>query len=100
MLGAFLPRPAEGEVGVERVPWYHRNADYDEIGFFHGGDFLGFPLPAGRITHSPQGLHHGAPEIARVHARDSHEAIDEVKWQIVFVDTRRPLRPNPDVFTP
>ena len=33
----FLPRPAESVPGTERTPWYHRNVDYDEIAFFHGG---------------------------------------------------------------
>lgn len=93
MICHFLPRPAEGRVGAERVPCYHRNADYDEIALFHGGTFLGFDLPKGLITHAPQGIHHGAPEALREHARRTHAAIDRVDWQIIAVDTRQPLRP-------
>ncbi|HXO52753.1 MAG TPA: homogentisate 1,2-dioxygenase, partial [Mycobacterium sp.] len=37
----FLPKPAEGVAGTERTPWYHRNVDYDEIAFFHGGSLYG-----------------------------------------------------------
>ena len=94
MVCHFLPRPAEGRAGAERVPCYHRNADYDEIALFHGGTFLGFELPKGLITHAPQGLHHGAPEGLREHARRTHAEIDRLDWQIIAVDTRRPLQPS------
>src|ERR1700722_14469618 len=65
----FLPKPAEGVPGTERTPWYHRNVDYDEIAFFHGGSPYGIPMPPGLISHAPQGVHHGAPEKARERAR-------------------------------
>jgi len=91
----FLPRRLENVRGVERLPYFHRNADYDEIAFFHGGSVLGQPLPAGLITHSPQGLHHGAPETAREHARSTFEEYDRIDWEIIAVDTARPLRLDP-----
>ncbi len=90
----FLPRPAEGRAGVERVPYYHRNADYDELILYHGGTFLGQELPTGLIAHSPQGIHHGAPEELRELARATHDEIDRVDWQMISIDTRRPLRPT------
>lgn len=90
----FLPRPAETKPGAERVPYYHRNADYDELILYHGGTFLGHDLPTGLIAHSPQGIHHGAPEELREHARSTHDEIDRVDWQMISVDTRRPLRPS------
>jgi homogentisate 1,2-dioxygenase len=90
----FLPRPAETKPGAERVPYYHRNADYDEVILYHGGTFLGHALPVGLITHSPQGIHHGAPEELREHARRTHAEIDRVDWQMISIDTRRPLRPT------
>ncbi len=55
----FLPKPAEGVPGTERTPWYHRNVDYDEIAFFHGGSLYGIPMPPGLISHAPQGVHLG-----------------------------------------
>jgi homogentisate 1,2-dioxygenase len=91
----FLPRPLERTPGVERLPYYHRNADYDEIAFFHGGSVLGAPLPRGLVTHSPQGLHHGVPEAAREHARATFDQFDSIDWQIIAVDTVRPLRLDP-----
>jgi len=87
----FLPRPLEGEPGVERIPWYHRNADYDELVFIHGGDFLGHPLPKGRCTLSPQGLHHGIPEAVRERSRATAKPGDRIGWELVSVDTERPL---------
>src|SRR3978361_733927 len=33
----FLPKPAEGVPRTERTPWHHRDVDYADIAFFHGG---------------------------------------------------------------
>jgi homogentisate 1,2-dioxygenase len=93
----FLPKPAEGAPGTERTPWYHRNVDYDEIAFFHGGSLFGIPMPPGLISHAPQGVHHGAPEKARERARRLHDGESRVHWQVIAVDTRRRLVPSPEV---
>ncbi|MGI5158987.1 homogentisate 1,2-dioxygenase [Microbispora sp. CA-102843] len=90
----FLPRPAEGVPGTERYPWYHRNVDYDEIAFFHGGNVFGIDMPPGLISHAPQGVHHGAPEKARERARRKFDQYDRVEWKIIAVDTRRRLVPS------
>jgi homogentisate 1,2-dioxygenase len=90
-----LPRPAEMRRGAERMPWYHRNADFDEVAFYHGGSFLGFPLPEGLITHNPQGIHHGVPEAAREMARKTHDQFQRLEWEIIAIDTVRPLRVAP-----
>jgi homogentisate 1,2-dioxygenase len=93
----FLPRPAESVPGVERLPYYHRNADYDEVTFIHGGSLFGQPLPPGVVSHYPQGLHHGPPESAREQARRTFAEFDRVEWQIISVDCSRPLRLDPSV---
>ncbi|KAA1251161.1 homogentisate 1,2-dioxygenase [Mycobacterium simiae] len=93
----FLPKPAEGVAGTERSPWYHRNVDYDEVAFFHGGSLYGVPMPAGMISHAPQGVHHGLPERARQHARRSFDEYSTVDWQVVAIDTRRRLTPSAEV---
>lgn len=90
----FLPRPAEGKVGAERVPWYHRNADNEEVLFFHGGSFLGAPMPLGLLDHAPQGLHHGAPEFAREMARKTHDKFNRIEWQIIAIEAQKPLTPS------
>ena len=93
----FLPKPAEGVAGTERTPWYHRNVDYDEIAFFHGGSLYGIPMPPGLISHAPQGVHHGAPEKARERARRKFDEHSRVDWQVIAVDTRRRLTPSAEV---
>jgi homogentisate 1,2-dioxygenase len=93
----FLPKPAEGVAGTERTPWYHRNVDYDEVAFFHGGSLYGIPMPPGLISHAPQGVHHGAPEKARERARRKFDDYSSVDWKVIAVDTRRRLVPSPEV---
>ena len=92
----FLPKPAEGVPGTERTPWYHRNVDYDEIAFFHGGTLYGIPMPPGLISHAPQGVHHGAPEKARERARRKFDDYSTVDWKVIAIDTRRRLTPSPE----
>lgn len=93
----FLPKPAEGVAGTERTPWYHRNVDYDEIAFFHGGSLYGIPMPPGLISHAPQGVHHGAPEKARERARRKFDEYSRVDWQVIAVDTRARLTPSAEI---
>ena len=93
----FLPKPAEGVPGTERTPWYHRNVDYDEIAFFHGGSLYGIAMPPGLISHAPQGVHHGAPEKARERARRKFDDHSRVDWQVIAIDTRSRLVPSAEV---
>lgn len=93
----FLPRPLESEAGVERMPWYHRNADYDEVIFTHGGSFMGHPLPRGRATLSPAGLHHGLPEAIRELSRATAKPGDRIEWELVSFDVERPLHVSDEV---
>lgn len=90
----FLPKPAEGVPGTERTPWYHRNVDFDEIAFFHGGSLYGQPMPPGLISHAPQGVHHGAPERARERARRKFDEYDTIEWKVIAIDTRQRLTPS------
>ena len=90
----FLPKPAETVPGTERTPWYHRNVDFDEIAFFHGGSLYGQPMPPGLISHTPQGVHHGAPERARERARRTFDEYDTVDWKVIAIDTSRRLTPS------
>ncbi|TYB44096.1 homogentisate 1,2-dioxygenase [Actinomadura chibensis] len=90
----FLPRPAESVPGVERIPWYHRNVDYDEVAFYHGGSVFGVDMPAGLLSLVPQGVHHGVPERARERSRRRFDVDTRVEWQVIAVDTRRRLTPS------
>ncbi|MFW0793438.1 homogentisate 1,2-dioxygenase [Gordonia sp. CPCC 205515] len=91
----FLPRPAETREGAERPPWYHRNIDFDEIAFFHGGSIFGVDMPPGLISHAPQGIHHGLPERARERARRRFDKDQRVEWQVISIDTRKRLIATP-----
>jgi homogentisate 1,2-dioxygenase len=96
----LLPRPFESVSGVERIPWYHRNADYDEIALIHGGNSLGRPLKAGLISHDPQGIHHGFPERARVKARREWDDHTRIEWEIIMIEAKRPLKLDPVLHQP
>ncbi|WP_028659220.1 homogentisate 1,2-dioxygenase [Nocardioides insulae] len=93
----FLPRPAESREGTERLPWYHRNADYDEVALFHSGDLFGVQMPPGLLSHAPQGIHHGPPERARARARRKFAEYDRVNWSVMSIDCRKPLTVNPEI---
>ena len=57
---SFLPRPLEQDEDALRVPFYHRNTDYDEFIFYHDGDFFSRDnIKAGMATLHPRGIHHG-----------------------------------------
>ncbi len=87
---SFLPRPLEtGDPEAMRVPFYHANIDYDEVLFYHDGDFFSRAgVRPGMATFHPQGIHHG-PQPGAVVAAKTKLRTDE---QAVMVDTRRPLR--------
>lgn len=85
----FLPRPLEtGDPGALRVPFYHSNIDYDEVLFYHAGDFFSRAgIRPGMVTFHPQGIHHG-PQPGAVASSKTRDRTDE---QAVMIDTRRPL---------
>lgn len=86
---SFVARPLEHtSEGVLKVPFYHSNIDYDEILFYHQGNFFSRDnIDSGAITYHPQGIHHGPHPKAFANA-DSKEWTDEFA---VMIDTRNPL---------
>ena len=89
---SFLPRPLESEEGAMKVPFYHRNIDFDEVLFYHDGNFFSREgISAGAVTWHPQGIHHGPHPNAAKNAADKTET-QEIA---VMVDTYRPLHPTP-----
>lgn len=86
---SFVARPLEHtSEGVLKVPFYHSNIDYDEVLFYHQGDFFSRDnIEAGAFTFHPQGINHGPHPKAFAKA-DSKEWTDEYA---VMIDTRYPL---------
>ncbi len=56
----FTPRPFETDAGALKVPFFHNNDDYDEVLFYHAGDFFSRDnIGAGMMTLHPCGFTHG-----------------------------------------
>ncbi|MCB9506854.1 MAG: homogentisate 1,2-dioxygenase [Myxococcales bacterium] len=91
---SFLPRGLEvGDPGALKVPFYHSNVDYDEVLFYHDGDFFSREgISAGMLTFHPQGIHHG-PHPGAIEAAKTKTRTDE---KAVMIDTRRPLEVTAD----
>lgn len=87
---SFLPRGLEtGDPGALKVPFYHSNIDFDEVLFYHDGDFFSREgIDAGMVTFHPQGLHHG-PHPGAIKASEGKTHTNE---KAVMIDTRRPLQ--------
>ncbi len=85
---SFVPRPLETAPEALKVPFYHRNIDFDEVIFYHHGDFFSRSgITPGMLTWHPQGIHHG-PHPKAVADAGTRSFTEEVA---VMVDTRRPL---------
>jgi len=87
----FLPRPLEnGDKAAMKVPFFHANVDYDEVLFYHAGEFFSRTgISPGMLTLHPQGIHHGPQPGANERAANATRT-EEVA---VMIDTRAPLRP-------
>ncbi|MDX9731373.1 MAG: homogentisate 1,2-dioxygenase [Bdellovibrionales bacterium] len=86
---SFLPRPMEEEADALRVPFYHQNIDYDEILFYHDGDFFSRDnLHAGMMSFHPAGFPHG-PHPKAMEKVKTKTHTDE---KAVMIDTRWPLK--------
>ena len=71
------------------MPFYHSNIDFDEVIFYHAGQFFSREgIGAGMLTFHPQGIHHG-PQGGAAERAAGATRTDEVA---VMIDTRRPLR--------
>ncbi len=85
----FLPRPLEHDADALKVPFYHQNMDYDEVLFYHAGDFFSRDnLHAGMMSFHPAGFPHG-PHPKAMEKVKSKTFTDEYA---VMIDTRWPLK--------
>lgn len=86
----FTPRPFETDPGALKVPFFHNNDDYDEVLFYHAGDFFSRDnIDAGMMTFHPSGFTHGPhPKALKNMLTQAKPATDEYA---VMIDTRDPL---------
>ena len=86
----FAPRPFETDPGALKVPFFHNNDDYDEVLFYHAGDFFSRDnIDAGMLTFHPSGFTHGPhPKALKNMLKSAKPATDEYA---VMIDTRDPL---------
>ena len=87
----FVPRPVESDDRALKVPFYHSNDDYDEVLFYHHGQFFSRDnIHPGMVTFHPAGFTHGPHPKAYQKAQTQPATfIDEVA---VMIDTRNALR--------
>lgn len=86
----FTPRPFETDPGAIKIPFFHNNDDFDEVLFYHAGDFFSRDnIEAGMMTFHPSGFTHGPhPKALKKMLVQDKPATDEYA---VMIDTRDPL---------
>ncbi len=86
----FVPRPFESDPNALNVPFFHSNDDYDELIFYHLGQFFSRDnIHPGMMTLHPNGIPHGPhPKALRNADKKRGTMTDEVA---VMIDTRDAL---------
>ena len=89
----FAPRPFETDPGALKVPFFHNNDDYEEVIFYHAGDFFSRDnIHPGMMTFHPGGFTHGPhPKALARMFQQTKPATDEYA---VMIDTRDALDPG------
>ena len=60
VVSTFVPRPFETDPDALKVPFFHSNEDYDEVIFYHAGEFFSRDhIEPGTMTFHPSGFTHG-----------------------------------------
>ena len=86
---SFLPRPLEKDKDALKVPFYHQNTDYDEVIFYHKGDFFSRDnLNPGSLSLHPSGFPHGPHPKALENIKNKKETTE---WA-VMVDSKKKLK--------
>ena len=96
VVATFVPRPFETDPGAIKVPFFHNNDDYDEVIFYHAGDFFSRDnIKPGMLTFHPSGFTHGPhPKALESMLEQKKPATDEVA---VMIDARDALDVGPAV---
>jgi homogentisate 1,2-dioxygenase len=80
----------ESDPGALRVPFFHNNDDYDEVLFYHRGQFFSRDnIHPGMLTLHPSGITHGPhPKALALGQQHARTETDEVA---VMIDARDAL---------
>jgi homogentisate 1,2-dioxygenase len=92
MVVTFVPQTAVTDLNAEELPSYHRNVDYDESVFVH--DDASGARRLGMLSHTPQGILHGADEATRAAFQKRRTPQMRRTLTGVSVDTERLLIPS------
>jgi len=89
----FVPRPFETDPVALKIPFFHNNDDFDELIFYHAGDFFSRDhIEPGMITFHPSGFTHGPhPGALKNMLQQSQPGTNEYA---VMIDTRQSLIAN------
>jgi homogentisate 1,2-dioxygenase len=89
----FAPRPMETDPEAIRLPFFHRNVEYDEVLFYHRGEFMSRAgIDEGMLTFHPVGLHHGPQPGARERDAAAPKEVPRFADEVaVMIDSRHPL---------
>ena len=90
IVSTFCPRPLESDPGALKVPFFHNNDDYDEVIFYHRGEFFSRDhIHPGMITLHPCGITHGPhPKAFQAGVKAARAQTDEVA---VMIDAHNAL---------
>ena len=90
----FAPRPFETDPKALKVPFFHNNDDYDEVLFYHAGDFFSRDnIHPGMMTLHPSGFTHGPHPKALTRMFEQPKPMTDE--YAVMIDTRDPLDVGP-----
>jgi len=85
----FMPRPLEQDEDALKVPFYHQNTDYDEVIFYHKGDFFSRDnLDKKMMSLHPAGFPHG-PHPKAIQEIDKKTKTNECA---VMIDSRKAFK--------
>ena len=91
----FCPRPIESDPGALKVPFFHNNDDFDEVIFYHAGNFFSRDnIDVGMVTWHPCGFTHGPhPKAFQAGEKSAKKETNEVA---LMIDARDPLEISTD----
>lgn len=96
VIATFAPRPAEEDPEALKLPFFHRNIDFDEVIFYHQGDFMSRAgITHGMLTFHGAGLHHGPQPKAVERAAQLPPGPRTLQEYAVMIDAAKPLSVTP-----